>query len=170
MSVVACKVTKDKIYLAADSQLTKGNYKCRGLKYNKIRKIKGLVVCVAGTCAEADMFIQYIRENEFPYRKRDIPTFMADFYKRRDKINAKLVPEGKDDISNCTFMIIMNNNAYQVSDLFVTKIVDIFAIGSGEAYAMGAMGMGATVEEAVAVACEYNIECSLPLVYMEIDR
>jgi hypothetical protein len=129
-----------------------------------------LFVAAVGTCSEADLFLRYLKDNSFPPTKKDIPLFMAEFYEFRDKVSAKLTPEGKEDISACTFIIVMNGNAYQVADLFVAKIVDIYAMGSGEGYAMGALDMGATVEEAVMTTCKYNSDCGLPLQYMEIER
>lgn len=40
---------------------------------------------------------------------------------------------------------------------------DYYAIGSGAGYAMGAMAMGATAEEAVRVACEHDPHSGMPL-------
>uniref|UniRef100_A0A6H1ZGZ9 Proteasome endopeptidase complex n=1 Tax=viral metagenome TaxID=1070528 RepID=A0A6H1ZGZ9_9ZZZZ len=170
MSIIACRVTKDKIYLAADTQLTRGSDIRPGVKYKKIRNVKGLVIAAVGTCTEVDLFTKYVKENEFPYRKRDIVTFMADFYAHRDTVNAKLIPKGDDDVSSGTFIIVFNGNAYSISDLFVAKINDLYAIGSGEPYALGAMEFGATVQEAIEITCKYSTDCSVPIQYMEIER
>ena len=170
MSIIACRVTPEKIYLAADTQLTRGQDKRWGLKYKKMRKVAGLVICSVGTCSESDLFCKYIEENEFPYCKKDIPIFMADFYAYKEDFHEKMKTKDDEDISDCTFLIVFKNNVYQVADLFVAKVKDFIAIGSGECYAIGAMEMGASVQEAVGVTCKYVCACGLPVQYMEIER
>jgi ATP-dependent protease HslVU (ClpYQ) peptidase subunit len=170
MSVVACKVTKDKIYLAADSRISRGKYIAPGLKFKKIRKVEGLIVAMTGTCSEGDLFIRYIEENEFPYRAKDIPTFMSDFYAYRDTVHAKLAPKGEDELSECNFIVVLNGNAYFISGLTVFKIKKEFAIGSGDDFASGALSKGATVQEAVEITCRHCSECGPPIQYVEIKR
>jgi ATP-dependent protease HslVU (ClpYQ) peptidase subunit len=170
MSIVACKVTKDTIYLAADTQLTHGNEKRWGLKYKKIRRVAGLVVCSVGACSEADLFCKYIEEHEFPHYKKDIPIFMADFFKYKESFHDKMKTKDEEDISECTFLVVFKNNVYLIADLFVAKVRDFIAIGSGEGYAIGAMAMGATVQKAVEITCKYVCACGLPVQYMEIER
>jgi hypothetical protein len=38
-----------------------------------------------------------------------------------------------------------------------------FAIGTGSKYALGALSAGATVKEAVEIACKYDLYCSAPI-------
>jgi ATP-dependent protease HslVU (ClpYQ) peptidase subunit len=54
-----------------------------------------------------------------------------------------------------------------------THTQDAFAVGSGSDFALAAMYLGATAEEAVELACELDIYCSLPVVsfkYESIDE
>lgn len=43
---------------------------------------------------------------------------------------------------------------------------EYYAIGSGAAYAMGAMAMGASADEAVKVACKFDLHCGEPVVVL----
>jgi 20S proteasome alpha/beta subunit len=45
----------------------------------------------------------------------------------------------------------------------IELVTDFVAIGSGTAFAMGAMAHGASAEEAVAIACQYDNETSGPI-------
>ncbi len=170
MSVVACRKTPEKIYLAADSQLSCGGGKRPGLFFEKITKIGKIVVGSVGTCSEVVLFLNYIKSNKLPKSIAKLQLYMAEFYKWRDELNVKLNPEDKDALSNCRFMVITGGEAFCIENFFITHVIDFHAIGSGEDYAMGAMAHGANVREAVAIACKYNTDCGLPVQYMEIKR
>jgi len=170
MSIIACRVTKDKIYIAADSQLTCGNDRRPGLAYKKITKIRDIVLCVVGTCTEANLLVEYIKENKVPRSPRKLTLYMSDFYKWRDEVSPTLTPEEKDRTSNCQFIFIVGGRVLNTSNLFVAEVLEFHAIGSGEDYAIGAMECGASVKRAVEVACKYNNDCGLPVQYMEIRR
>ena len=170
MSIITCRVTKDKIYLAADSQLTCGSDRRPGLLYKKIIKIKDIVLCAVGTCAEVNLLVEYIKENKLPRSPQKLTLYMANFYKWRDEVTPTLIPEEKDRTSHCQFMFIVRGKVLYAASLFATEVLEFHAIGSGEDLAMGAMECGVSVKKAVEVACKYNTDCGLPVQYMEIRR
>jgi hypothetical protein len=170
MSIVACRVTRDTIYLASDSQTTCAQDKRPGLRFKKIRKTDELIWCAVGACFEVQLLDTYIQEHGFPKASKDIILYMGEFYKWRDTVSDRISPEDKTRISNCTYMFVIKGGVYLVSDLFVNKITGFHSIGCGEDLAMGAMEHGATVTEAVEIACKYNIDCGLPVELMEIKR
>jgi len=174
MSVIACKVTNDKILIAADTQVTKGDCKMFGLNYHKLLKVGEIVIGMSGNCDEANLLCGFIKNNSIPCdNANDIAMFMSEFYKWRDNINDTLKPTTEDKCtSNCSYIIIIRGRAFIIGGLVVFELSDgaIFATGSGESYAIGAMEFGATVQEAVAIACKRDVTCSEPIDYFEIDR
>lgn len=75
--------------------------------------------------------------------------------------------EGHTLPESFTFLAVQKNGeVYYATDAdFITGplTADFFAIGSGEQYAMGALHMGATAEEAVRVACKADAWTGFPI-------
>lgn len=170
MSVIACEIGPKKIYLAADSQKTKGNGRRPELSFKKIVKIKDVVVSTVGTCQECQLLYEYIKGCTPPNNQGNLLLYMSEFYKWRNSINPKLEPEDKDSLSDIQVLLIMNGTVFHIDGLYIDIVNCFFAMGSGEEYALGAMENGASVKEAVRIACKYNINCSLPIQYMEVNR
>ncbi|WP_426287520.1 hypothetical protein [Luteibacter sp. E-22] len=76
-------------------------------------------------------------------------------------------PKDFDDKFDLRAVLVKPDGALYVADdtpYFSGPMeTDFYAIGSGACYAMGAMAMGATAEEAVRVACEHDGHSALPI-------
>jgi ATP-dependent protease HslVU (ClpYQ) peptidase subunit len=172
MSVLACRVTSNTIYIAADTQVTKGDCRVLGLKYHKLLRIGEIVIGFAGRCDEAEIFCNFIKNNSLPCTcPGDIILFMSEFYKFRDGLSESLKPKPDECASPCSYIIIVRGRVFLIGDMSCFELNDgYFATGSGEGYAVGAMAYGAGVEDAVKIACKHDVYCSEPIDYFEIDR
>ena len=61
MSVICCKVYKDRIEIASDSIITKGWTKSKSdnVDFTKLLEINDMVIGSCGTCEEASLFYAY---------------------------------------------------------------------------------------------------------------
>ena len=75
---------------------------------------------------------------------------------------------GNSDIENC-YLIIMNNQLFEVDGFFVQKVEDYTAIGEGEPYALTALYLGQAPIEAVKTTCELCCHVSLPVIHTTIQ-
>lgn len=169
MSVVACVVKKDSIQIAADSLISNGMHRRDGLSFKKIKKFSNFIIGATGSVQEIQLLYSYASEFPPPNNLKELTIYMADFYKQRDELHESLCPGEKNGMtSDITFVIIISNKAFVVSDFYIDEIKTFHAIGSGENYALGALAAGADVREAVRIACKYQSECGLPVHFFEV--
>lgn len=84
------------------------------------------------------------------------------YYKICERNISVMMREYKDLIEDCCYLVVMENSmllfSHSIFPLNLNK-QKCFAMGSGEKYAYGAMGNGATAEEAAKIACHYDMNC-----------
>jgi ATP-dependent protease HslVU (ClpYQ) peptidase subunit len=80
--------------------------------------------------------------------------------------------EGKSDEQRFHFLISIGGELFDVGDdMSVCRTDDgMYAVGSGSAYALGALAAGATPVDAVTIACRFSIYSSTPLQIEEQQR
>lgn len=132
--------------LAADSLATMGDTKIHG-RYMKIRRIGTHLVGTAGSVADSENFINWLKHGE----EGDLPP--------KGNYSALIVdPRGRvREIENG-------------SVLPVPRGAKFFAIGSGAPYAMGALYAGASAAEAVKIAAKIDTNTGLPVKTLKIDK
>ena len=160
MSVIAAKVYPDHIDIACDSILIKDD-----LKKTNFKKIFDTGLVCAGGCGSAEelaMFFQYIQQYtpECPSIK-GILDYMRNFSRwKYDYIN--------DDVIHNCYLIVYRGQLFEVDGMFVQKITDHTAIGEGEEYALAALHLGHSVEEAVQTACDLCCFVAEPVVKYKV--
>ena len=160
MSVVAVRVYKDKIHIASDTQISTNNYLKENKSDSKLRKIKdNFYIGCTGYISEGNLFFHYA-ETKIPERNDTfgILEYLLDFQKwYRDKIDTDYLLENQN-------LIIFNNKVYKtISYNFVEEVFDYTAIGSGMESALAGLYLGYSPKEAVNIACNTNLYCSLPI-------
>ena len=77
--------------------------------------------------------------------------------------------EGKDNEQRFHFLMAVGGELFDVADdLSVCRTNDgFYAVGSGAAYALGALAAGAKANAAVDIACKFSVYSSGPLLTME---
>lgn len=158
MSVVATKIFKNEILIAADTQVTWGWTAFKDDKSAKIfRAGDGTII---GGCGLAEplalmkIFTKTVRPKEGS--QDAITEFLHAFHEW-----LKDHTDGAKDKN--TYHIVTHGKAFLADGYYIQEIETFHAIGSGMEYAMTALHLGHTPEEAVKIACDLNIYCSEPV-------
>ena len=169
MSIVICKVEPDKIILAGDSRITKGNYISPFLSFRKVTKIGDIGVGNVGLCSEATMLFTYVEQHRPSSSPGLLQRWMAGFLQWRDELSPKTGSTEKDSYSDSAWFLVLDGKAFIVDNMFIEQIEvgGFHALGEGSEFAMGALMHGATTEEAVTIACSLSASCGLPIIRYE---
>lgn len=164
MSVVAVKVYKDTIQIAADSIMVYGDSKKTNRTFSKLVKVNNMIIGAVGSAEEASLMAHYADTHKpLTSSEKDILTFMIEFSKWKADVCAG------SDIDN-NYIIIYEGKAFYIAGMLVFEIDNYEAIGAGMDFANAAMYLGHTPKEAVKVACELSCWVAEPIVEFEEKR
>lgn len=129
--------------LASDSLTTRGNTSVKGIA--KLFKSDSVLVGICGSLHDIPKFSKWILETS------DKCDSVADFYLHGSPLDGNDDTEAliADHYGNCWFMH-PSGNVFQYDKEYA-------AAGSGDYFALGALHMGATAEEAVAASIELDL-------------
>lgn len=161
MSVIAARVLGGKIEIAADTQVTSGSQRAFG--YRKLHQVGSSIMGWSGDCSYGMALKHYLRNGPaltlhdgvgvFGFL-RDFRASLQDKYQHGDAPSDYFLQLGM------TILVASPGGLFRVSTcLSVHQYLRCIAIGSGGEYALGAMEMGASAEEAVAAACAWDTGC-----------
>lgn len=163
MSVVAVRVEKNKITIGADSILVNGHTqeKDRGAKlfYNE-----WLVCGDVGEAQEGALFQIFSKTRKPREASVEAMTeYLFDFYSwKREKTDS-------DSLEN-SYIIVFNKKAFLIEGFYVKEVTDYAAIGAGMDFALAALYLGSSVEDAIKTACHLSILCEEPTNILEIKK
>ena len=164
MSVVAVKVYKDTIQIAADSIMTDGNSKRTDSTFSKLVKVNNIIIGSIGSAEEASLMTHYADTHKpLTASEKDMLTFMIEFSKWKSDIGIG------SDINN-SYIIVYDSKAFYIHGMLVYEVDNYEAIGAGMDFANAAMYLGHTPKEAVKVACELSCWVAEPIVEFEEKR
>lgn len=165
MSVVAVKVYKDKIQIAADSIIVYGeNSKKTDSTFSKLVKVNNMVIGSAGVAEESSLMAHYADTHKpLAANEKDILSFIIEFSQWKSGI------VGDSKIEN-DYIIVYDGKAFFIQGMLVFEIDNYDAIGAGMDFANAAMYLGHTPKEAVKVACELSCWVAEPIVEFEEKR
>tara|TARA_R110002020_G_scaffold138469_7_gene308594 strand:- start:51831 stop:52325 length:495 start_codon:yes stop_codon:yes gene_type:complete len=164
MSVVAVKVTKEKIVIGADSILVSHGTTQEKDKFAKLNKVNDIIVGDVGDAQEGGLFLMFCRTRK--PREASIEAiieFMSEF---QDWMKSKT------DESKLTneYILIIDKKAFLVEGFFVKEIIDYTAIGAGMDFALSALYLGNSVEESIKAACHLSVYCEEPINIIEVEK
>lgn len=162
MTTVVAVQEKGNVVFASDSQTSWGSRKSHSA--DKIFKNGALVIGAAGDVRVANVFeAAELPQPAASLRKRgDIYRWLVNTLVpalQEALENAKALTEMNGEAGNRgAFLIAVNGQVFEVSsDFAVTSERNgLYAIGSGGAVAIGALAAGATPQEAVKIATQYD--------------
>jgi len=181
MSSIVVVKKSGKAVIAADSMTTFGHTKF-GKKYQrhseKIHKFESSYIGIVGDAAHSNVFEniveKYADELHFDSRKDIFETYLHLHQILKDKFH--LNPTVEEDVAYQSSQIdALIANAYGIFGMFEFREVHEFekfwAIGSGKAYALGAMyAVYETLADPIEIAtigvlasCEFDTSCDLPV-------
>lgn len=157
MSVVAAKVYKDKIAIAADSILVKGWSK-RNANFSKIAEINDMILGGCGTAQETSLMWHYMQTHKpASATEKDVLTFVVEFAQWKSGI------VGNSNVEN-VYLLAFQGHLFEIEYMFVHEVFDYVAVGAGEDFANAALYLHHTPSEAVKVACELSCYVCEPIV------
>lgn len=142
--------------LAADS-ITNGDRSYEHKDITKITEIGEYVLAGAGVSRYCDIITYgwqppvYDNTNEYTFM---VSKFIPEMRKAHEETGYTL----KDD-DGFEFIVGLKNNLYYIAEdysVLRTK-TNIYGIGSGAAYAIGALSAGADIKQAIKIASKYDI-------------
>ena len=150
MSVVAARVYKDKIVMAADSIVVRGWSKRTDHDIVKINEINGMIVGGTGYAQELSLMWQYMATHKpASATEKDILTFVVEFSKwKRDLI-------GSGSVDN-TYLMAYDGHLFQIEEMLVYEVSEYSAVGAGEDFSNAVLYLGNSPRDAVKVACELS--------------
>lgn len=159
MSVVACKILKDRIEVCADSIIiSRGANEQNNLKGEKIWASDEMIVGSSGSLSEALLFELFCKTHKpSSPESRDILEFLgvfADWLKKKTD---------KWSIGN-SYIFAFQGRVYHFYGFNFSEINTFDAIGAGCDYAIAAMHLGHSTKEAIKVACAISVYCSEPII------
>lgn len=163
MSVVAVKVEKDKIIIGADSILVSG-YTQEKDKFAKLFQNEWMVVGDVGDAQEGALF-QIFSKTRKPRESsvEAITEYMFDFFQwNKEKTE-------NNGLSN-SYIIIFDHKAFLVEGFYVKEVKDYAAIGAGMDFALAALYLGSSVNDAIKTACHLSILCEEPINIITVKK
>jgi len=163
MSVVAVKVTKNKITIGADSILVSGWTQEKD-KLAKLNKTNGIIIGDVGDAEEGALFLLFCKTRKPRESSVDaLVEFMSEF---QDWMNNKT---GESKLSN-QYILIIEKKAFMVEGFFIKEVTDYTAIGAGMDFALSALYLGNSVKESIKAACHLSVYCEEPINIIEVEK
>lgn len=164
MSVIAVKVYADKIKIAADSIVSRGESIRTDNGFSKLVKVNSMIIGGVGYCEEVSLMYHYAETHKpASASEKDVLAFMVEFSKYKSDI------AGGYKIEN-DYIIVYGNKVFSISSLFVNEIKNYDAIGAGMDFANAALYLGHSPKEAVKVACKLSCYVADPIVEYEVEN
>lgn len=164
MSVVAAKVYKDKIVMAADSIVVRGWSKRTDHNIVKINEINGMIVGSTGYAQELSLMWQYMTTHKpATATEKDVLAFVVEFSRwKRELI-------GNGSVDN-TYLMAYDGHLFQIEDMFVYEVSEWSAVGAGEDFANAVLCLGNSPRDAVKVACELSCFVAEPIIEYSMQK
>ena len=163
MSVVAVKVTKNKITIGADSILVSGWTQEKD-KLAKLNKANGMIIGDVGDAEEGALFLLFCKTRKPREASVDaIVEFMSEF---QDWMNNKT---GESKLSN-QYILIIEKKAFMIEGFFIKEVTDYTAIGAGMDFALSALYLGNSVKESIKAACHLSVYCEESINIIEVEK
>ena len=163
MSVVAVRVTKDKITIGADSIIVSGWTQEKD-KLAKLNKVNGMIVGDVGDAQEGALFLMFCKTRK--PREASVEAlveFMSEF---QDWMGKKI------DVTTLTnqYVIILEKKVFMMEGFYIKEVTDFTAIGAGMDFALSALYLENSVKESIKAACHLSVYCEEPINIIEIEK
>lgn len=169
MSVVAVKKDLTKISISADSILmsSQTNLNSPGSpnqkSFTKIFSINKMIIGVVGDAEDCGLMAIFAETHNPKVPDIDSVTkFIVEFRKFKQELGG--------NVNSCSdFILCYQGHVFDIQGLMAMEIKTYFAIGAGEEYAMAALYLGHSTEEAVEVTCDLCCYVDKPIITYTMD-
>ena len=173
MTTIVAVVKNNMVTMGADSQVTDGDRPNMHPRMEKISKINGWLIGGAGDVTPCDI-LQYIFIPPVPTitERKDLYKFMITKFvpAMRDCLEDNgYKPDSKDPDSGFSFLFAFDGEVFDISSEFSVLMNSdgIYGVGNGAKFAIGALCVGASVQEALEAAAKNDIYTSGPFQIVE---
>lgn len=170
MSVVAAKVYRDRISIAADSILVSGSSKRTDSKFQKLENINDMIIGAVGLAQDCSLMFHYCANHKpVSATERDVLAFVVEFEEWKC---VKMQPSFGVMEDECVnkYILIFDGRCFLIEGLLVYQVDNYIAIGAGDDFATAALYLGHSPREAVKTACELSCYVAEPIVEFEVGR
>lgn len=161
MSVVACKIIEAGFEIAADSICVRGGTQTKGenVSVSKLFYDGDIVIGSVGP-AEGGALMELFLKTHKPADATEgsLLEFMSEFYDWK----RKKTDDGKIE-NHFLVGICGGGGVFGVYGWLIRKVMKFEAIGAGMDFALAALSLGHSAEEAVGVACDLSAWCEKPI-------
>lgn len=163
MSVVAVKIEKDKITIGADSILVSG-YTQEKDKLAKLFANEWMIVGDVGNAQEGALFQVFSKTRKPRESSVDaIMEYMFEFFQwNKEKTDSVTIDN--------SYIIIFQEKVFLVEGFFVKEVKDYAAIGAGMDFALAALYLGSSVNDAIKTACHLSVLCEEPINIITVKK
>lgn len=164
MSVIAAKVYKDKIVMAADSIIVYGWSKKTNDDFVKIQNINEMIIGGCGTAQENSLMWQYMKTHKpASPTEKDVLEYIVEFARWKKDLTG--------DYTVCNeYLLAYDGHLFKIEGLCVSEIHSYDAIGAGMDFSNAALYLGHSPREAVKVACELCCMVAEPIIEHTMTR
>ena len=167
MSVVACRILEGGGYeMAADSIMVSYGTQSKGDRDNfaKLSEVNSIVIGGVGYAEESSLLYLFASTRKpASATESGILEFFSDFSEWKHKKVGKY-------LGGNSYLIGFQGKVFSVQGWYVSEVKSFEAIGAGMDYALAALHLGHTAEQAVEVAIELSIYCEAPVVLIRKER
>lgn len=159
MSVIAVKINKSTIDVAADSIVVSDSTHLHnnGYKSIKLALINNIIVGGAGLVEENGLIQLFIKTHQPSSPTEDsILEFLGEFsqWKHNKTQNPTIENE---------YILVIDDKVFNIQGYQITEITTYTAIGAGRDFALSALYLNKSVKTAVDVACNLSVWCEPPI-------
>ncbi len=166
MSIVATKVTEKEIVIGADSITTRGWTQWKDKDAKIFQAENGIIVGGCGLAEQTVLFKIFCdTHNPKAATPDDLLSFFAEF---EDWVH-KRTGNNNYQVDN-SFHLVYGGRAFTIHRYFIKEITDFDAIGAGMDFALAALYLGQTVEQAIETATELSVYCEKPINVFRVAR
>ncbi len=158
MSIVACRITEDGYEIAADSISVRGSTQTKNnINRSKLVEVNNLVIGSVGLAEESSL-LQIFAKTHQPSAATE--EGMLEFWNEFSEWKKKRTD--RTTIEN-SYFIGVGDVVFYINHWLISSVSSYEAIGAGMDFALAALHLGHSAEEAVETAIELSIYCEAPV-------
>jgi ATP-dependent protease HslVU (ClpYQ) peptidase subunit len=172
LTVIAAKVYKGKVVMAADSQVSSVTESFKSAKnFSKLIRFKNFTIGYCGSATIFHMLRDLQRDKIFQEKSLESPNQVFNLTKPIFEQYAKTLNKfftPREQLETAELLLCSSSRIFACDETFCMERSDYFSIGSGSSYALGALHSGATPEKAVSAAIEFSLGCGGEVSIVEV--
>lgn len=158
MSIIACRILEDGYEIAADSISVRGSTQTKNnINRSKLVEVNNMVIGAVGLAEESGL-LQIFAKTHRPAAATE--EGILEFWNEFSEWKKKRTDRGSIENS---YFIGIDDVVFYINHWLIASVKSYEAIGAGMDFALAALHLGHTAEEAIETAIELSIYCEPPI-------